>query len=366
MSSPFVYELASVMAAITRDHPEHPSDPYALPWYLVVGDPGSGRSTAIRSMALTWPQGGDGILRINLPQQLCTYWLASEAVFVEPEAAVVGPRRESQRLLDLATELRGIRPREPIDGILLVANIAEFIDLDDQALEAYGLRLRSYLVEAANGVSSDVPVYLILTRYDTLWGFAEVFQWGPERSKEEPWGFQIPVETPIEQGLEQMNKGLQGLLARIEAYCLAKLASEDPAEQRTRAFQHLAEVHAMMDKLQMLFKHLALKNAYERTPWFRAVGVGAGVPGMGDRIRAGVTRFMNMGLSQGPNMGGAPRPGGLPLFHFMKTAVLPEKNLVPLRTRWRDDKFIVFSALIGAGLLLLGVIAALVFAMLKK
>jgi type VI protein secretion system component VasK len=365
MSSPFVYELASAQAAVTRDHPEHPTDPYALPWYLVVGDPGAGRSTAIRSMALTWPQGGDGMMRLNLPQQLCTYWLASEAVFIEPGPSIVGPRREAQRLQELATELRVSRPREPIDGIILVANIAEFIDLDDASLEAYGLRLRSYLVEAGNGVHADIPVYLLLTRYDTLWGFAEVFQWSPERSKEDPWGYQLPVDTTPEQGLERLTSGLDGLLARIEAYCLSKLASEDPPEQRTRAFQHLVEVHAFMDKLKMLFKHIALMNAFERTPWFRAVGIGSGVPGMGDRIRAGVTRFTNMGLTQGPNTGGATRPGGLPLFHFMRTAVLPERNLVPLRTRWRDDKLIVFATIGGGGLLLVAILMAIVFAIIN-
>ncbi len=361
MSGPFVYELASAQAALTRDHQDHPTDPYAIPWYLVLGDPGSGRSTAIRSMALTWPQGGDGTLRINLPQQLCTYWLATEAFFIEPEANVLGPRRDPERLKDLGRELARCRPREPIDGLILVANVADFIDLDERNLEAYGQRLRSYLVEAANGLDGDIPVYLVLTRYDTLWGFAEVFQWSADRSKEEPWGYQLPVETPIEKGLDELTRGLDALLARIEAYCLAKLASEDPAEQRTRAFQHLAEVHALMDKLRALFKVLAYINPYERTPWFRAVGIGSAVPGMGDRIRAGVQRFLNMGLSQGPNMGGATRPGGLPLFHFMRTAVLPERNLVPLRTRWRDDKFIVYGGIAGVALLLLGVVAAIIF-----
>jgi type VI secretion system protein ImpL len=192
-----------------------------------------------------------------------------------------------------------------------------------------------------------------------------VFQWGPERAREEPWGFTLPPDTPIEKGLDRMNQDIEGVVARIEAYCLAKLASEDPPEQRTRAFQHLAEVHAFVERLRALFKQLALLNAFERTPWFRAVGIGSGVPGMGDRIRAGVKRFVNMGLTQGQNVGGAQRPGGLPLFHFMKTAVLPERDLVPLRTRWRDDKLIVVSAIAGAAFLLVSAVVAIVVAIVR-
>lgn len=359
MSSPFVYELASVQASITRDHPEHPSDPYKVPWYIVLGDPGSGRSTALRSMQLTWPQGSDGMLRLSLPQQLCTYWMANEAVFIEPEATVLGPRRDPQRLKDLATELRVSRPREPVDGILLVVNIADFVDLDEKGIEAYGLRLRAYVVEVANGVGADIPIYLVITRYDTLWGFAEVFQWTPDRRREDPWGFNLPPDMPIEKGLEMMNKELDGLSARVEAFCLAKLSSEDPPEHRTRAFQHLAELHNLTDKLRSLFKVVFGMNAFERTPWIRAVAIGSAVPGTGDRIRAGVGRFMNMGLSQGASReGGSPRPGGLPLFQFMKVAVLPERDLVPLRTRWRDDKLIVIGGILGLLFLLAaGVIA---------
>jgi type VI protein secretion system component VasK len=366
VSSPFVYELASVQAAVTRSHPDRPTDPYAIPWYMVLGDPGSGRSTAIRSMLLTWPSGSDGMLPLNIPQQLCTYWLANEALFIEPEATVLGPSRDPQRLRDLATELKVSRPREPVDGIILISNIAEFIDLDEKGLEAYGLRLRSYLVEVANAVGADVPVYMVLTRYDTLWGFAEVFQWTPERRREDPWGFNLPTDTPIEKGLEQINKELDGLSARVEAFCLAKLSSEDPPEQRTRAFQHLAELHALMDKLRYLFKALAGMNAFERTPWFRAVGIGSAVPGTGDRLRAGVSRFTNMGLTQGPpGQGGSPRPGGLPIFHFMKVGVLPERDLVPLRTRWRDDKIILICGIGGLALLLIAGVAGIIFKALE-
>lgn len=365
MSSPFVYELASAQAAVTREHPEHPSDPYAIPWYLVVGDPGAGRSTALRAMALSWPQSGDGRLSLNLPQQLCTYWMCSEAVFIEPEAQVAGPNRSPDLLRELGEELLQSRPREPVDGILLVASIADFADMDDGQLEVYAKRQRSYIIDACKGIDADLPVYLVLTRYDTLWGFAEVFAWTPDRSKEDPWGFQLPLDSPIEQGVEAMTGALEGLSARIEAYCLAKLSSEDPAEQRTRAFQHLAEMHLLMDRLRFLIKHLAERNAYERTPWFRAAGIGSAVPGMGDRIRAGARRFNNMGLYQGPNTGGAQRPGGLPLFHFMKTAVLPEQNIVPLRVRWRDDKLLVYGAIAGGILWVLVIIAVLVFAMLR-
>ena len=106
--SVFHYEIASVHAAIARAYPGQGI--YAIPWYLVLGDPGSGRSTALHAMNLTWTQ-GDGPLQINIPQQQCTYWLPQEAVFIEPEGTVLGPNRNPDLLKNLAEELRKARPR---------------------------------------------------------------------------------------------------------------------------------------------------------------------------------------------------------------------------------------------------------------
>jgi type VI protein secretion system component VasK len=361
--SAFAYEIAAVHAAVTRAYPGHPEGIYAIPWYLVVGDPGSGRSTALHAMNLTWSR-GDGPLATSLPQQLCSYWMPDEALFIEPEAAVFGPRRNPAYLKELCAELRATRPREQIDGILLLINIAAFIDLDESGVEAYGNHLRRYLVEVGQGLEVDVPLYVILTRYDTLWGFAEVFQWGPERRREDPWGFTLPSDTPVQKALPRILEELVGLNARIEAFCLAKLSSDDPPEQRIRAFQHLAEVRALMEKLRAVFKTVAMANAFERAPWIRAVAVGSAVPGTGDRLRAGVTRFFNMGLRQGPVTATGARPGGLPIHAFMKMVVLPERDMVPLRVRWRDDKLIIIGMSLGVLLWVGALVTALLFSLL--
>ena len=344
--SAFSYEVASVHEAVRRAYPRSSDGIYAVPFYLVIGEPGSGRSTAVHAMNLTWPR-GEGPLRTGLPVQLCTIWMPEEAVLIEPEAMVLGPRRNREHLRDLCEELKRERPREPIDGIILVLSIAELIDLDERALVDYANALRGYLVEIGRTLAADVPVYAVLTRYDTLWGFADVFQWSADRKREEPWGFTLPSETPSQQALPRILEELNGLNARMEAFCLAKLASEDPPEVRIRAFQHLAEVRNLMEKLRSVLGTVFMANAYERAPWVRAVAIGSATPGTGNRLRASVQRFVNMGLQAPQLQQPSARPGGLPIHAFMRTVVLPERELVPLKTRWRDDRLFVWLLIFG-------------------
>ena len=361
MSSVFRYEIASVHAALARAFPGNAQGIYAVPWYLVIGEPGSGRSTALHAMNLTWSS-GDGPLQIGIPQQQCTYWMPREAVFIEPEGTVVGPNRKPELLKQFGEELRRSRPREHLDGILLVVNVAAFIDLDEPALEAYANNLRRYLAEVAEALYTDVPVYVVITRYDTLWGFAEVFQWGIDRKNEEPWGFTLPLDTEPAKALPRIKEELIGLNARLEAFCLAKLSSDDAPEQRMRGFQHLAEVRTFMEKLTHVFTTIAMANSFERAPWIRAVALGSAVPGNGDRLRSGMARFANMGLMQAQAIPGASqRPGGLPIHAFMKRVILPERDIVPLRVRWRDDKLVLACFVVGALLWVSGLITAVIF-----
>lgn len=362
MTSPFVYELASAEAALARFRPDIARDVYAVPWYLVVGEPGTGRTSAIKGQQLTWPQ-GDTAVPLGIPHQLCTYWLAGEAVFIEPEAGVLGARREPTALKGLCDELTVKRPREPVDGMILVVNLAEIIDLEERALEDYSNRLRRYLVEAGQSFKSDVPLYVIVTRYDTIWGFAEVFQWVPERKGEEPWGFVLPGDTPSQAAVKAINTELDGLTARFEAFCLAKLSSEDPPEHRGRAFQHLSELRVVMTKLRQFLGHIAMASSFERAPWLRALIIGSAIPGTGDRVRAGIARFTNMGLVIQPEaIPRSQRPGGLPIHAFMRDVVLPEKDLVPTKVRWRDDKIIVICGTAALALYLVAAVLAIVFA----
>ena len=337
MSRVFKDEFAQVLARIRGQ-----GGVYSVPWYLAIGEPMVGKSTVIKSMNLTWNQPA------TYEGQFCQYWISQEAVVVEAREPIVGPNKQAALLRELCEELRRVRSREPLDGFILVVSATDVADRQDENLEGHSQHLRSYLIEACRTLEADVPVYVIVNRYDTLWGFAEVFGWSADRAKEDAWGFVIPADVPTQNTLPKTLEGLAGLSARIEATCLAELSSEVGVEQRIRAFQHLVESRVFLEKLRELLKVISHSSAYERAPWLRAVTLGAAVPGVGDRIRASIEKLQTMGVMQNPyDPHRSQRPGGLPLFTFFRSIVLPEKELVPLKTKWRHDPVCVIGFVLG-------------------
>lgn len=341
----FAYELAALSAAVEQAHATHSSPLYAVPWYLVVGEPGTGRTSVVRAMNLSWPR-GDAPLATNVPGQQCQYWLPERAVLIEPGPSVVGMARGPNTLMELCQELRVKRSREPLDGCLLVVDARVLVDATEETIERYAKTLRRYLVEVGQALDADVPTYVVVTGIDTLWGFGDAFRWTADRVREDPYGFVLPATVRGAGVPEHVTKELDGLLARMESTCFSKLASEEATELRTRAYQHLAELRDLVANLGEVLRIITTQNAFERSPWIRALAIGSGIPGTGHRLRHRAVQFASMGYVA-PQASGTAHPGGMPLHPFLEKVLLPERDLVPTTTRWHDDRLTL--VLLGFG-----------------
>lgn len=346
------HELAALAASVKRAR----GGLYVTPWYLVLGRSGCGKTTGVLRMHLDWSAGGT--LPPVAQAQLGAYHVAAEAVFLEPGPHLTAHGSPPEALTAYCAAIKSARPREPVDGVLLVLSAADFVDLGDAELESYALAMRAQLVAAESGFEAEVPTYVLLTRFDTLWGFGEAFQWGPERAREEPWGFVLPESLGGADFKPRLREQLDGLLARFEAHCFARLASDDHPEARARVFQHLAEVRELVQKTGYVLERIATGSAFEKAPWVRSLAVGSAVPGVGDRLRARLARFTNMGLV--PAAPAAIRPGGLPFHAYVRAVLLPERDLVPTRVRFRDDVATVALAGLAAVLTIVATVAAIV------
>ena len=67
---------------------------YDLPWYVIIGAPGSGKTTALLNSGLKFPieqRVGKGALRGVGGTRNCDWWFTDEAIFLDTAAAT--PRR---------------------------------------------------------------------------------------------------------------------------------------------------------------------------------------------------------------------------------------------------------------------------------
>jgi len=173
---------------------------YELPWLLVIGGTGEGKSRAIASSGLVFtddasPSHAEGALHT------ARLWLANEAVVVDTAGRFLDGdsdalSRDWEALLRL---LRKHRPALPANGVVVCQSLTSLLGLSEAALEERARLLRRRLNQIKEVLGVDAPVYLLVTKSDRLEGFAEVAA-ALGHGRDEPLGWTNPERRFADAG----------------------------------------------------------------------------------------------------------------------------------------------------------------------
>ena len=107
---------------------------YQLPWYLIIGAPGSGKTTALQNSGLQFPLAathGDKAIRGVGGTRLCDWWFTDRAVLIDTAGRFT--TQDSDAAADKATWggflglLKSSRPRQPLNGVLVTVSVSDLI-----------------------------------------------------------------------------------------------------------------------------------------------------------------------------------------------------------------------------------------------
>ena len=175
---------------------------YELPWYLIIGAPGSGKTTALQHCGLNFPLapavGGHAVRGVGGTRN-CDWWFTDQAVLIDTAGRFT--TQDSDREADRATwsgflgMLVKARPRQPINGVLVTVSLTDLLtrNADERALHAERVRLR--IQELQEDLKISFPIYLLVTKCDLMAGFMEYFALLDKQQRADPWGFTFPLDT---------------------------------------------------------------------------------------------------------------------------------------------------------------------------
>ncbi|HET8705296.1 MAG TPA: type VI secretion system membrane subunit TssM, partial [Pseudomonadales bacterium] len=312
---------------------------YELPWYLLIGNPGSGKTSAILNSGLNFPLadrfGRNALNGLGGTRQ-CDWWFTNEAVFIDTagrytsqDSDQVQDRAAWQTFLNL---LQRYRKRRPVNGVVVTVSMQEILTATPDQRAQHARVIRARLDELTEQFNMPFPVYIMLTKLDLLAGFDEYFSDLHSDEADQVWGFTLPKngEVGAAVSLESVNKELNALLTRLNEKLLSRLQSErDPAKRAfIIGFPHQYEI---MKPLLADFLSLAFSaSRYTRQPQLRglyfcsAKQEGAPI----DRLAAAVAPQFGL-RSIHKSMGGK----SYFLRQFFQAVLMPESELVGLNTR---------------------------------
>ncbi|HSW08444.1 type VI secretion system membrane subunit TssM [Aquabacterium sp.] len=231
---------------------------YQLPWYLFIGAPGAGKTTALLHSGLRFPLaeqlGSAPVAGVGGTRQ-CDWWFTEQAVFIDTagrfttQDSHAGSDAQEWRLF--LRLLRRYRALQPINGVIVTVSAPDLLQ-GSAELAHQAIAVDRRLQELRSQLGLSFPVYLLVTKVDLLAGFVEYFGEFDTAQREQPWGicFDLPSATDGKALPDDMAARLAELPARIAAMCPQHLQAEPLLQRRAAIYHFAAQVEALLPALE--------------------------------------------------------------------------------------------------------------------
>ncbi|MER8447180.1 type VI secretion system membrane subunit TssM [Mesorhizobium sp. M1066] len=168
---------------------------YDVPWYVVIGPPGAGKTTALVNSGLNFPLAGSGdaqpVAGIG-GTRACDWWFTDQAVLIDTAGRYTtqdsNSESDKKSWLSFLSLLKKHRARQPINGVILAISLADLMSFDDRQLDTHVAEIRNRLREIHETLKIQFPVYLIFTKADLVSGFMDYFGGLDESRRRKVWG----------------------------------------------------------------------------------------------------------------------------------------------------------------------------------
>nr|WP_167375446.1 type VI secretion system membrane subunit TssM [Pseudomonas agarici] len=282
---------------------------YQLPWYVIIGPPGSGKTTALVNCGLHFPlaaQLGAGAIRGVGGTRNCDWWFTDEAVLLDTAGRYTTQDSHAQvdkaawlGFLDL---LKTQRSRRPIDGAFIAISLSDLLLSTDAERAAHASAIRARIQELYTQLGVSFPIYLMLTKLDLVPGFMEFFDALSKEERAQVWGMTFALDDgkSSEGPLPHFKREFAALEQRLNARLVERLQQERDPARRDLIYGFPQQFGALKECLQSFLDGVFKPNAYENRALLRGVyftsGTQEGSPI--DRLIGAMAQSMNLDRQQ--------------------------------------------------------------------
>jgi type VI secretion system protein ImpL len=255
---------------------------YELPWYLFIGAPGAGKTTALVNSGLEFPLAekfGAGAIRGIGGTRDCDWWFTNQAVLIDTAGRYTTQDSHAQEDKSAWENFLGLlkkaRPRRPLNGVFLAVSVADLLSQSIEQRAVLAAAMRARLLELDSTLAVRLPVYVLLTKTDLLHGFSEYFADLGKEQRAQVFGFTLPAAESAhvsQQGLGEAFRREFGLLRdRLNSGLVERMQHEGDGTRRTAIFGFPAQFNALAPALDDLLNQVFTGSRFAQPPWVRGV-----------------------------------------------------------------------------------------------
>jgi type VI secretion system protein ImpL len=254
---------------------------YQLPWYVMIGPPGSGKTTALLTSGLKFPLsntlGRDPLKGIGGTRN-CDWWFTEEAILLDTAGRYTtqdsDPHNDQAAWMGFLNLLKTHRPRQPINGVVIVLSLSDIAARDPSERLSHAQAIRQRLNELYEHFGLRFPVYVLFTKADLIAGFVEYFDAYSKSEREQVWGVTLPLDKAElgEEGIvAQVPSEVDRLIDQMNNQLLERVQQEPDIERRGLIYGFPNQIASLRDSIQELLTEIFRPTRFEQRALLRGV-----------------------------------------------------------------------------------------------
>ncbi|MGD8910986.1 MAG: type VI secretion system membrane subunit TssM, partial [Chromatiales bacterium] len=315
---------------------------YQLPWYIFIGPPGSGKTTALLNSGLHFPLadelGSDALQGVGGTRN-CDWWFTDDAVLLDTAGRYT--TQDSYEAVDRAAWngflelLKRHRRRRPINGALVAISIADLLQQSELERMAHAKAIRMRVKELIDSFGIRFPIYVLFTKSDLLAGFNEYFESMSREERSQVWGMTFPFteHSDLDSGISGFREEFRELERRIDARLLDRLEHERDPKRRILIYAFPQQFSSIREAAEGFLQEAFNANRYQETPMVRGVyftsGTQEGTPI--DRLLGAMAQEFGLNRQIAPAFSGSGRSYFIK--RLFKDLIFPEAHLAGVNLR---------------------------------
>ncbi|MGE9553395.1 type VI secretion system membrane subunit TssM [Erwinia amylovora] len=190
-----------------------------LPWYMVLGTEGAGKTSAILSSGQNFPlpEQLNRVCKESPPTANCECWFANEALFIDTAGKYVDEAHSNMPEWNgILKAIKKYRPVKALNGIIVTVSVSDVMGRSKTELYDLSAKIRSRLDDTRKVLGVRFPVYVLVTKLDQLTGFAEYFRILTEQEREQIWGVTFPYGDEMKTAVTELRTLVESELSLLE------------------------------------------------------------------------------------------------------------------------------------------------------
>jgi type VI secretion system protein ImpL len=308
---------------------------YDLPWYVIIGPPGAGKTTVLVNSGLNFPLAqkfGKEAVRGVGGTRNCDWWFTDEAILLDTAGRYTtqdsNAKADASGWISFLKLLRKFRGTQPINGVIVAVSASDLITLGEREREQHVSAIRERLDELGRELRISVPVYFLVTKCDLIAGFSEFFEDLDTTAREQVWGTSFPIEsTESGEAAGAFAAEFDALIERLQQRLLARMDAERDPRRRTSLLAFPQQMNTLKPALNDLLQRVFTVSGFDRPVLLRGVyftsGTQEGTPI--DRMLGAIARTFGVTGAVAPPTAGRGKAyfiGGL-----LKAVIFSESGL---------------------------------------